>query len=110
MSAAPATPPQSPAMTLVSKSNRPVWLAYVPARLDDLGLGVHAYRAYMRIARRWNPDEGFFESASRASKACRMKADTWWTAVRELEDRGLVRRTPRDGQSTRFDLLPPTGW
>jgi hypothetical protein len=83
---------------------------FIPAALDDAGLDVHAFRLFCRICRRWDAARGCDESVPNMAKACRMKGDTAWVALRELEARGMVRRTSRPGQTTRLDPMPASQW
>lgn len=89
------------------KSDLPI---FVSAAADDAGLSVHAFRVLARICRRWSERDGCYESGAKMAKACRIKRDSVFRALNELEDRGMIRRTERAGQTSRIDPLPVENW
>ena len=97
------TPPPDPLL----KGHLPIYLS---AAADDAGLGVHAFRVLARICRRWSEAEGCYESVGNMAKACRMKDETAARALNELESRGMIRRTKRNGQTSRIDPQPADSW
>ena len=82
----------------------------VSAAADDAGLSVHAFRVLGRICRRWSERDGCYESSANMARACRMKRDTLYRALGELEARSMIRRTDRPGRSSRIDPTPPSDW
>ena len=83
---------------------------FVAADLDELGLSPHAFRIACRIARRWDPEDGCYESVPNMAEGCRMDRKTGWKAVGELLERRVVEATPRPGKTTRYDFLPAREW
>lgn len=83
---------------------------FVSAAADDAGLSVHAFRVLARVCRRWSEESGCYESAANMAAGCRMKRKTIFSALSELEERGMIRRTERPGMTTRIDLVAPDQW
>jgi hypothetical protein len=86
-------------------------LPYVPRTLDDLGLGVHAFRVYCRIVRRAGDGDGTcFESIPKMAAALGMWRPTVTSAVRELRKRQMIHVKERKGQTGLITLLPVEQW
>ena len=78
---------------------------FIPAWLDDLGLTPQQFRLLAHVWRRGR----CHASAGSMAAACRLKRDTVFSGLAELERRGLIRRTPRQGQTTIIEPVPPNG-
>ena len=86
----------------------PVFLHH---KVDDAGLDVYAFRIYCRIARRaGSRGDGCTESLSNMAKGCKMGKRRAREALRELEDRGLVRTNERPGQTSEIVLTHRSNW
>jgi hypothetical protein len=82
---------------------------FTSALLDDMGLDVYAFRAYHAISRRAGTDGECWESLTGIAERCRMSEKRLRTALIELEHRGLIRKTHRDGYTSIFELAFPRG-
>jgi len=83
---------------------------FVHSALDDAGLSVHAFRLYCHLARRAGKD-GFINSGGKSMAAvCRMKRDTCFRVMRELEERGMLVRQKRGGATNSYTLTRPSEW
>lgn len=78
---------------------------FIPAWLDDTGLSVSQFRVLSHIYRRGECTS----SGATIASICRMKRDTVFKVLNELEAVGLIRRRPRPGQSTVIEAVPPIG-
>lgn len=83
---------------------------FVLAEIDDAGLTPSEMRVLVRVARRWSPTLGCFESAPAMAEACGLNVKTVRAALRALTVRGILVDTPRDGQTTRYDWGDPARW
>ncbi len=75
---------------------------FIPAWLDDLGLTASQFRILCHLWRRGKT----FSNAETIASACHLKRKTVFTILSELEGRGLIRRTPRPGQTTLLEPVP----
>ncbi len=75
---------------------------FIPAWLDDLCLSANQFRVICHLWRRGVT----FSNAGTIAKMCRLKRDTVFEILSELEARGLIRRTPRPGQTTLIEPVP----
>ena len=83
---------------------------FVHSALDDAGLSVHAFRLYCHLARRAGRD-GFINSGGKSMAAvCRMKRDTVFRVMRELEERGMLVRQKRGGETNSYSLTRASEW
>ena len=80
--------------------------AFIPALLDDYGLTPPEFRIFCRISRRGVCDE----SVPNMARGCRMNPDTAWKAIKFLCAVGMVKRTPRHGETTVFEITPMSRW
>jgi hypothetical protein len=83
---------------------------FAHSAIDDLGLSPAAFRVYARICRRWSEERGCDEAADNTAEACRLNRKTVFEARRELKAEGLIRITPRPGQTTRIDVVSLSDW
>jgi hypothetical protein len=83
---------------------------FAHSAIDDLGLSPSAFRVYARICRRWSEERGCDEAADSTAEACRLNRKTVFDARRELAAEGLIRITPRPGQTTRIDVVSLSDW
>ena len=83
---------------------------FVHSALDDAGLSVRAFRLYCHFARRAGKD-GFINSgADDMAAVCRMKRDTVFRAMNELEQRAMMVRQERPGATNLYTLTRPSEW
>ena len=76
---------------------------FIPAWLDELPLNARQFRVLMHLWRRGET----FSSTETIARICRMKRDTVFSALRELEAAGLIRREARPGFTTLIRTLTP---
>jgi hypothetical protein len=77
-------------------------LPYIPAWIDEAGLTVHQFRVACHL---WRRGETFSNTATIA-KVCRMKRNTVFAALAELEKAGFIQRKHRPGQTTVMEPVP----
>jgi hypothetical protein len=85
-------------------------VTFVHSALDEAGLSVHAFRVYCHLARRAGKDGAAYPGAVSMAAVCRMKRDTVFTALRELEGRGMLERQKRHGSSNEYWLTKASQW
>lgn len=78
---------------------------FVPRWLDELGLRPIPFRVYAHL---WRRGESF-STAATIAEACRIKRDTVFVALAELEDAGLIRKQTRKGMTSLIQPVPPNG-
>lgn len=88
------------------KTESPPGKAFIPALLDDAGLTPTEFRVYFAILRRGD----CFESVPKIANRCRMHRDTVWAALKSLEARGAITKSPKPGHTTLFTALPVSFW
>jgi hypothetical protein len=84
--------------------------AFITAALDDFGLDPHTFRVYARIVRRAGTKHGCFESIDNIAKACRMKRDSVYRALKILIRHRLIEKEPHAGKPSNYFLTPSTEW
>ena len=77
-------------------------LPFIPSWLDDLGLPTSHFRVLCHLWRRGET----FSKAETIAQICRLKRDTVFEILSNLEARGLIRRKPRPGQTTLIEPVP----
>lgn len=84
----------------------------VHSELDDIGLDPFAFRVYSHIVRRvgGKADGVFWESATNASRHCRMALSTYRKALAQLISLRLVTAQERPGATTVYTLTPKREW
>lgn len=85
----------------MSEAQRP----FIPAWLDDLGLGPREFRVLCHLWRRGETHS----TAATIAAVCRIKRETVFSILTELEKLGLVRREHRQGRTTLIQPVPPNG-
>ncbi len=75
---------------------------FVPSELDDAGLKPAQFRVLCHL---WRRGETFSNTATIA-KVCRLKRNTVFEVLSDLEKAGLIRRTSRPGQTTLIQPVP----
>jgi hypothetical protein len=83
---------------------------FIHSALDEAGLTVHAFRIYCHLARRAGKDGAAYPGAESMAALCRMKRDTVFAALRELEGRGMLERRKRHGSSNEYWLTKASQW
>lgn len=78
---------------------------FIPGWVDDLGLRPTPFRVWMHAWRRGET----YSSAATIAKVCRLKRETVFQALAELEAAGLIVRVSRKGQTTLIKPVPPNG-
>lgn len=81
---------------------------FIPAWFDDAGLSSSAFRVACHLWRRADLKAGrpwtCYPSAKTIAQTCRMKRDTVFAALGELERRGLLAREQKAGGSNTYTL------
>jgi hypothetical protein len=86
-----------------SSTDKPSDQAFNPAWLDDFGLCSRDFRVYMHISRRGD----CYSKAKTGAKVCRINKDTYWVALKSLEELGLIKKiSRRNGQTSKFEVIP----
>ena len=78
---------------------------FIPAWLDELDLRPAAFRVYCHLWRRGTTHS----STSTIAKVCRIKRDTVFQILGELEKAGLLEKTIRPGQTSLILPTPSNG-
>lgn len=78
---------------------------FIPAELDDAGLPANQFRVLCHLLRRGET----FSNAATIGKICRLKRDTVFEILAELEKAGFIRRTSRPGKTTLIEPAPVWG-
>lgn len=82
-------------------SEKPI-TPFIPSQLDDAGLTPVQFRVLCHLWRRGET----FSSAQTIASVCRIKRDTVFSTLALLEERGLIRRDARKGQTTIIQPVP----
>ncbi len=75
---------------------------FIPAWLDDSRMPANQFRVLCHVWRRGET----FSTAATIAKVCRLKRDTVFKVLSDLETAGFIRRTPRSGQTTLIEPAP----
>lgn len=81
---------------------------FIPAWLDDLGLSKSAFRVVCHLWRRRGNDGRCNPSAGSIAKVCRITDQTIWSALTELEAKGLLSRRAGYRNSNHYTLIAPS--
>lgn len=84
-------------------------MIFLSSKLDDANLSMAAFRIYAHISRRGGNGDAF-PSAESMAKICRMNKDTVWRALKELTDRGMLKRINHPGRSNSYRLTSCNDW
>ena len=82
---------------------------FIHSDLDDAGLDSREFRVFCHILRRAGKGDAFPSGPSIAAK-CRINKDTVWVILKALEDRGMISRESRIGQSTSYQPTLSSKW
>ena len=74
----------------------------IPSWLDEAGLSPTQFRVACHIWRRGS----IYSNAATIGKVCRLKRDTVFDALADLEKAGLINRQSRPGQTTLIEPVP----
>jgi hypothetical protein len=85
----------------VSEPHRP----FIPSWLDDLGLGSREFRVLCHLWRRGETHS----TAATIATVCRIKRETVFAILNDLEKLGLIHREHRAGRTTLIQPVPPNG-
>ncbi len=83
---------------------------FVPSLVDDLRLRPGPRSVLSHLSRRAGRDNRAWPSVASIADFCVMDEDTVWKSLRELEERGLIRRESKKGSTSVYELLPPSSW
>ena len=75
---------------------------FIPSELDEAGLPANQFRVLCHLWRRGET----FSNAATIAKVCRIKRDTVFQVLADLELGGFIRRKPRPGQTTLIEPVP----
>ena len=75
---------------------------FIPSSLDESGLQAAPFRVLCHLWRRGKT----FSNAATIASICRMKRNTVFQSLSDLEKAGFIRRTPRPGQTTLIEPVP----
>jgi len=84
-------------------------IIFVHSSIDDAGLTPQEFRVYCHIARRAGRGEAFPGIPSIA-KTCRLEDRSVRSALKSLNERGMLKRRDRTGMSSVFALTLPSEW
>lgn len=75
---------------------------FIPAFLDEAGLPANQFRVLAHIWRRGKT----YSNAATIAAICRLRRHTVFNVLSALEERGLIRRQSRQGQTTLIEPVP----
>jgi hypothetical protein len=75
---------------------------FIPSELDDAGLPANQFRVLCHLWRRGET----FSNAATIAKVCRLKRDTVFQVLNDLEKVGFIHRKSRPGQTTVIEPVP----
>lgn len=78
---------------------------FIPSKLDEAGLPANQFRVLCHLWRRGET----YSNAATIAKVCRLKRDTVFGILSDLEESGFIRRKPRPGQTTLIEPVPIWG-
>lgn len=75
---------------------------FIPSELDEAGLSPSQFRVLCHLWRRGET----FSNAATIAKVCRLKRNTVFEVLNDLEKAGFIRRKPRPGLTTLIEPVP----
>ena len=75
---------------------------FIPSELDEAGLTANQFRVLCHLWRRGDT----YSNAATIAKICRLKRNTVFEALADLEKGGFIRRVSRPGQTTLIQPVP----
>jgi len=75
---------------------------FIPSKLDEAGLPANQFRVLCHLWRRGET----YSNAATIAKVCRLKRDTVFGILSDLEKSGFILRKPRPGQTTLIEPVP----
>lgn len=75
---------------------------FIPSELDEAGLAPSQFRVLCHLWRRGET----FSNAATIAKVCRLKRNTVFQVLTDLEKAGFIRRKSRPGQTTLIEPVP----
>jgi len=94
----------------MGETNKPVRPCFISARLDDAGLSWAAFRIYCHLARRAGTKGQAYPSIREIKRTCGGRRETIITALRELEERGMIMANRKWGVTSTYKLTDPLTW
>lgn len=82
---------------------------FIHSELDDYGLTPAEFRVYAHLSRRAGKD-GAYPGIDSMAAICCLSKPTVITAIRRLEEMGMLRVKRIDGQRNRYYLTKPSKW
>ena len=97
--------------SIKSADDRTFPIALYDLDVDDYGLSVYEFRAYMRIVRRASGGRSLCtESLENMAQACQMSRPTMVRAIRTLIQCGMIRREAKAGETSTYVLCDKSEW
>jgi len=97
--------------SIKSADDRTFPIALFDIDVDDYGLSVYEFRAYMRIVRRASGGRSSCtESLENMANACQMSRPTMVRAIRTLIQCGMIRREAKAGETSTYVLCDKSEW
>jgi len=97
--------------SITSSDDRQLPVAFFDIDVDDAGLSVYEFRAYMRIVRRAaGGRSSCTESLENMANACQMSRPSMVRAIKTLVDRQMIRRESKLGETSTYVLTSKDRW
>ena len=97
--------------SITSSDDRQLPVAFFDIDVDDAGLSVYEFRAYMRIVRRASGGRSACtESLENMAVACQMSRPSMVRAIKKLVDRQMIRRESKLGETSTYVLTSKDRW
>lgn len=97
--------------SITSSDDRQLPVAFFDIDVDDAGLSVYEFRAYMRIVRRASGGRSACtESLENMAIACQMSRPSMVRAIKTLVDRQMIRRESKLGETSTYVLTSKDRW
>ena len=93
-----------------ANQENPGCIVFTHSDLDDAELSVYAFRIYCRIARRAGCGKGCYESTPHMADGCQMSRKRASRAIKELQQRRMIRVDRRPGQTNMITLTDRSEW
>lgn len=85
-------------------------LSFIHSTLDEAGLDLFEFRVYARVLRVSSGSGVCWQSIATMAKACGIHHSSARRALGSLEQRGMLQRIDRPGQTTHWRPRPPSQW
>lgn len=81
---------------------------FLPAWFDEAELPAPEFRVLCHLWRRADRAGESFPGVQSVARKCRLDEGTVWSALKQLEERGMLKRTQRPGRSNLYQVLIPS--